>query len=89
MSLTRKQRRDMAHNRNKKALLAWKLYCEREEFMRSRYQTQFADRNKAWLQWTKMLDDREKNPSKIFNEKQLWSFIDFARMSINKYANWI
>merc|ERR1712176_1231007 len=84
-----KQRRDMAINRNKRALTTWKLYVDRYEYIKQRYPTQIADRNKAWLQWTKMLDERDKHPKQSMNESQLWSFIDFARMSISRYANWI
>merc|ERR1712176_1047590 len=89
MTLSSKQRRDMAINRNQRALTTWKLYVDRYEYIKQRYPTQIADRNKAWLQWTKMLDERDKHPKQSMNESQLWSFIDFARMSISRYANWI
>eukprot|EP01084_Bolivina_argentea_P026909 50029_1 len=89
MTLNSKQRRDMAINRSKRALATWKLYVDRYEIIAKRYPTQIADRNKAWLQWTKMLDEREKNPKKALTESQLWAYIDFARMSIARYANWI
>ena len=89
MTLNPKQRRDMAISRNKRALQTWKLYVDRFDYLKQRYPTQLADRNKAWLQWTKMLDEKEQNPNQQFTEAQLWSFIDFARMSISRYANWI
>merc|ERR1712228_466422 len=79
-------------NRSKKAMLAWKLYVDRYEYIKQRYRQQIADRNKAWLQWTKMLDEKDRiSPSHHhqLTESQLWAFIDFARMSISRYANWI
>ena len=46
--------RDMAMKRNKRALTTWKQYVERSQLIKSRYPLEVADRNKAWLQWTKM-----------------------------------
>jgi len=95
MTLSKKQRRDMAlsskttSKRNKRALTTWKEYVDRCESIKRRYPEEVADRNKAWLQWTKMLDERDKRPNQVLSESQLWSFIDFARMSIARYANWI
>ena len=89
MTLSNKQKRDMAISRNKRALTTWKLYVDRCEYIKTRYPEEVADRNKAWLQWTKMLDERDKHPKQKMSESQLWSFIDFARMSIARYANWI
>jgi len=89
MTLSKKQKRDMAISRNKRALTTWKLYVDRCEFIKTRYPEEVADRNKAGWQWTKMLDERDKHPKQKMSESQLWSFIDFARMSIARYANWI
>jgi len=89
LALSSKQKRDMAANRADRAMKTWRVYVDRYEYIKKRYPKQVSDRNKAWLEWTKMMDEKERNQQHNMDEAQLWTFIDFARMSISRYANWI
>eukprot|EP01083_Nonionella_stella_P189181 699021_1 len=76
-------------NRKERATATWKQYLSRFKQSKSLYPLHFADRNKAWEQWSKMLDERDANPSIATTADELWSYIDFARMSMSQYSNWI
>ena len=79
------------------ALTTWKSYVDRCEYTKIRYPEEMADRNNAWLQWSKMVYQRDehqnhdlsRNLNESLCESELWHFIDFARMSCARYSNWI
>jgi len=80
-----KRKRGGAHRSNE----TWWSYVDRAELIAARYPDLLADRNLAWQQWTAMLDERDKHPTRQLSESALWSYIDLARLSISRYANYI
>lgn len=47
------------------------------------------DRDQAWKTWSSMLNRITKCHVLNMSQNSLWSYIDFARMSSNKYSNWL
>eukprot|EP01083_Nonionella_stella_P026169 72031_1 len=69
-----------------KALVVWKEYTDRLLYIKQRYPTEYMDRHKAWQGWSSLLNTiEETGQMKIEPSK----YIDFARMSLGRYGNWI
>lgn len=87
-SMSRRSRSDST--KTKEAIITWKKYTDRLLYIKQRYPTECMNRNKAWEKWSKLLNDIEES-GKIDNStiNHIWQYIDFARMSLGRYTNWI
>ena len=48
-----------------------------------------SDRNKSWKKWIKLLQSHDSDITNVANTAQVQTLIDFARMSLGNYGNWL
>lgn len=77
--------REEREEKEKKALATWKQYTERLMYLKQRYPTEYIDRNQGWLKWSNALNAIEATGSIDGG----WKYIDFARLSLGTYANYL
>jgi len=48
-----------------------------------------SDRNKSWKKWIKLLQSHNSDITNVRSPAQVQALIDFARMSLGNYGNWL